>query len=187
MRVLSNGILLITLFIMGMPNPGTAADDFKPESGFTLLFNGKDLSGWKQKTGGEMLEGKTEAYKGRFKVKDGILEIDPSVKGDVRIETVKPLPRKVTLKFEFLPDAKCNNDLFLLGSKFDLTKSNVKNLKEGEWNQFEIEVKEGKIEFKNNGEVQRTDKIKADKPTPLEVRAEFGSIQIRRLRVKEMP
>jgi hypothetical protein len=23
------------------------ADEFKPEEGFTLLFNGKDLSGWK--------------------------------------------------------------------------------------------------------------------------------------------
>lgn len=187
MRWLSGGLLLMTLAYLGMPGRGTAAEDFKPEAGYTLLFNGKDLTGWKQKTGGDMLEGKMEAYKGRFKVKDGLLVIDPSVKGDVRIETVKPLSRDLTIKFEYFPDAKCNNDLFLLGSKFDLTKSNVKNLKEGEWNQFEILAKDGKIEFKNNGEVQRTEKIKSDKPTVLEIRAEFGAIQIRRLRVKEMP
>src|SRR5262245_35901079 len=111
-----------------------ADDDFKPESGFTLLFNGKNLDGWKAKTGGEALDGKTEAYKGRFKVSDGILTIDPSVKGDVRIVTTKSFDGDVHIKFDFKPDAKCNNDLFLRGQKFDLVKGNVKNLKEGEWN-----------------------------------------------------
>jgi hypothetical protein len=27
------------------------ADDFKPEDGFALLFNGKDLTGWKTEKG----------------------------------------------------------------------------------------------------------------------------------------
>lgn len=186
MRTVSGGVFLIALTVLGMP-PRGSADEFRLEPGFTLLFNGKDLTGWKEKKDGVSLDGKTEAYKGRFKVKDGILEIDPSVKGDVRIETARPLARNVHIKFEFLPDSKCNNDLFLLGSKFDLVKTNVKNLKEGEWNQFEIIAGDGKVEFKNNGAVQRTDKIKVDKATPLEVRAEYGAIQIRRLRVKEMP
>jgi hypothetical protein len=29
----------------------TAADDFKLEPGFTLLFNGKNLDGWKEASG----------------------------------------------------------------------------------------------------------------------------------------
>jgi hypothetical protein len=187
MRLLSCGLFLVALTILGMPVPGATAEEFKLEPGFKLLFNGKDLTGWKQKKDGESLDGKTEAYNGRFKVMDGMLVIDPKVKGDVRIETTKPVSKEVHIKFEFLPDSKCNNDLFLLGSKFDLTKSNVKDLKEGEWNQFEITAKDGKVEFKNNGEVQRTDKVKSDKPTPFEIRAEFGAIQVRRLRIKDMP
>src|SRR5207302_1201024 len=114
-------------------------------------FKGKDLTGWKtlgtKDKPGDSLEGKTEAFNGRFKVKNGELVIDPSVKGDVRIETVKEYVKDVTIKFEFFPDAKCNNDLFFRGEKFDLSKDNVKNIKTGEWNPIEITVKDGKTEF----------------------------------------
>jgi len=48
------------------------ADDFKPEDGFTPLFGGKDLAGWKTEKG-EPLDGKMEAYGGRFKLADGVL------------------------------------------------------------------------------------------------------------------
>ena len=65
-------------FLIGIA-PRSHADDFKPEEGFTLLFNGKDLTGWNT-TKGESLDGKTEAYAGRFKVAGGILTLDPSVK-----------------------------------------------------------------------------------------------------------
>ena len=181
MRLFTCVLLLSTSF-------ATGADEFKPEPGFELMFNGKDLTGWKtlgtKDKPGDSLEGKTEAFHGRFKVKDGELVIDPSVKGDVRIETVKEYAKDVTVKFEFFPDAKCNNDLFFRGQKFDLSKENVKNIKPGEWNQIEIAFKEGKIEFKVNGEVIRTTTTKNEKST-FGIRAEFGAIQIRKLRVKE--
>ena len=46
--------------------------EFKLEEGFVLLFNGKNLDGWKEASmKKEPLEGKTEAYKGRFKVMEG--------------------------------------------------------------------------------------------------------------------
>ena len=60
-----------------------AADDFKLEDGYKLLFNGKNLDGWQTKAAKpESLEGKTEAFDGRYKVKDGELIVDPKVKGD---------------------------------------------------------------------------------------------------------
>jgi len=177
MRILTCGLLMTCLTFSA-----SAADDFKLEPGFTLMFNGKDLSGWKEKTGGASLDGKTEAYKGRFTYKDGILTIDPSVKGDVRIMTAKELAGDLVIKFEFKPNDKCNNDLFLRGEKFDLVKGNVKNLKENEWNQFEITVKGNEMEYKNNGETQRKSKTKNDS-TVFEIRAEFGAVQIRHLRI----
>ena len=159
-----------------------AADDFKPEAGFTLIFNGKNLDGWKTKTG-ESTDGKTEAYNGRFKAAEGNLVIDVKVKGDVILSTAKEFGKDAHLKFDYMPGAGCNNDLFFYGTKFDLKKADVKNLKEGEWNQFEIIVQGGKAEFKNNGESLKTMPTKSDK-SGLGIRAEFGPIQFRHLRVK---
>ena len=164
-----------------------AADDFKPEPGFELIFNGKDLTGWKtlgtKDKPGDPLTDKAEAFGGRFKVKDGELVIDPKVKGDVRIETVKEYSGDLTVRFEFFPDDKCNNDLFFRGQKFDLSKDNVKNMKVGEWNPVEIAVKGEKIDFKVNGDVLRA--AKPNEKSTFGIRAEFGAAQIRRLRVKE--
>jgi hypothetical protein len=161
------------------------ADDFAPEPGFKLLFNGKDLSGWKTKgKPGESLDGKAEAYKGRFKVsKDGTLVIDPAVKGDVRIETAEEFGKETTIRFDFRPGPGCNNDLFLLGSKFDINPTQLKMVKVGEWNTMEIASSGGTTVFKINGETARSDKAKAEK-SPFEVRAEFGPVEIRRVRVK---
>jgi hypothetical protein len=113
-----------------------------------------------------------------------MLTIDPAVKGDVKIFTAHEFGKDVHIKFDFLPDAKCNNDLFLRGLKFDLKKPDVKNLKEGEWNSFEIVITGDKGEFKNNGESLKTIPVKG-KATQFGIRAEFGAMQVRRLRVKE--
>jgi hypothetical protein len=165
-----------------------AADDFKPQPGFKLIFNGKNLDGWQTKAAKpESLEGKTEAYKGRFTVKDGGLVIDPAVKGDVRIQTVEQFGPNVVIRFDFKPtDDKCNNDLFLLGSKFDINPKGkeLKDAKNGEWNTMEITAKDGQTEFKINGKVARTDKTKGDK-SPFEIRAEFGGISFKNIRVGE--
>ncbi len=76
----------LVLVLMGS---GLAADDFKLEPGFKLLFNGKNLDGWKEARGKKgSLDGKTEAYGGRFKVVDGTIVYDPAVKADLHIETV---------------------------------------------------------------------------------------------------
>jgi hypothetical protein len=164
------------------------ADDFKLESGFTLLFNGKNFEGWKEFSGKkEKLDDKTEAFKGRFKIMDGKIILDPSVKGDVHIETQKEFGKDVHIKFDFKPGPKCNNDLFIRGTKFDIVPGNkeLKNVKEGEWYTFEIVIAGDKIEHKVNGEVARSGKVKGDKPTPFRIRAEFGSLEIKNIRAKE--
>src|SRR5215475_15775011 len=85
-------------------------DGFKLEPGFTLLFNGKNLDGWKEASGKkEALDGKTEAYNGRFKVVEGRLVYDPAVKGDLYIETTREFEKDCHIKFDFKPGDKCNN------------------------------------------------------------------------------
>jgi len=150
------------------------------------LLKSNDLSGWKMAKGGEVLDGKADAANKRFTMKAGVLTIDPKVKGDITIQTVDEFSKDVHIKFEFKPDAKCNNDTFLRGVKFDLKKPDVKNLKVDEWNQFEIIVRGESSEYKCNGEILKTIKNKPGK-TPFGIRAEFGGIEIRNLTATEKP
>ena len=93
-----------TILAISVSSFSSRADDFKLEPGFTLLLNGKNLDGWKTKTGNESLDGKSKAYKGRFTVTDGALVIDPSVKGDVRIVTAREFSGDVHIMYEGDPD-----------------------------------------------------------------------------------
>ncbi len=168
-----------------------AADDFKVEPGYKLIFNGKNLDGWQTKATGkdksEALEGKADAFGGRFKVTDGELVIDPKVKGDRYIETTTPLSGDFTIRYDFKPGEGCNNDTLLLGTKFDIKaggKEAVKGVKVGEWNKLEIVVKGGSAEFLINGEKSVTQKTKGDKG-PLTLRAENGPISYKNIRITE--
>jgi hypothetical protein len=171
-----------------------AADEFKPEPGFKLIFNGKNLDGWQTKAAGKdgkpmALEGKTDAYDKRFVVKDGELVIDPAVKGDRYIETVQQFGGDFTIRFDFKPGEGCNNDILLIGTKFDLNsgkdgKGAVKGLKLNEWNKLEIVVKGGSADFSINGEKAATQKLKGEKGS-LTLRAEFGPIVIKNIRASE--
>jgi hypothetical protein len=167
-----------------------AADDFKLEPGYRLLFNGKNLDGWQTKAAKpESLDGKTEAYDGRFKVKDGELVYDPKVKGDRYIETQKPVSGDFTVRFDFKPGEGCNNDILFLGTKFDIkagakSKDAVKGVKLDEWNTMEIAVKGGTAEYTINGQKSGTQKTKGEKG-PFTLRAEFGPMSVKNLRIAE--
>lgn len=169
------------------------ADDFKPEAGFKLLLNGKNLDGWQTKAAKDAkpvpLDGKTDAYDKRFVVVDGELVIDPKVKGDRYIESIQQFGGDFTIRFDFKPADGCNNDVLLLGTKFDIKalkdpKEAVKGLKPNEWNKLEIVVKGGSADFVVNGEKAATQKTKGDKG-PLVLRAENGAIVIKNLRATE--
>ena len=137
MRILSSVAFLAGLALLAPASHSGAVDDFKIEPGFTPLLNGKDLTGWKVRKGGESLDGKTDAAKKRFTVKEDVLVIDPKVSGDIWIDTAKDLTGDVHIKFDYMPGKGCNNDLFLRGVKFDLSTADVKNMKFDEWNDFE--------------------------------------------------
>src|SRR5437016_2411045 len=100
MRLVSYVVLSFGLTVL-VALPRITAGDFKLEKGFTLLFNGKNLDGWREASGKkESLDGKTEAYKGRFKVDDGKLVYDPAVNGDLYIETAKEFGKDVHIKLD---------------------------------------------------------------------------------------
>jgi hypothetical protein len=183
-------IVTFVLFLAGLavvPMSLIAAGDFKLESGFTLLFNSKNLDGWREKKSKDTLQGKTHAFNGRFKVEDGVLVYDPAVKGDRYIETTKEFAKDVHFKFDFKPGPKCNNDILFRGKKYDIIPGDKenKNVKEGEWHTFELRATGETLQYKINGEVVRTTaKVKVAAST-LMLRAEFGAMQVKNIRVKE--
>ncbi len=187
MRGLLPVCLTAALALPLIPVRGPAAEDFKPEDGFTLLFNGKNLDGWREAKGKKApLDGKTEAYRGRFKVAGGKLVYDPAPGGDRYIETTRQFGKDVHVKFDFRPAPKCNNDVFLRGTKFDIIPGNKENkaVKEGEWSTLEIIVKGDQVEHKINGATVRKSRAGA-RATPLMLRAEHGAIEVKNIRVKE--
>jgi hypothetical protein len=185
-RIPSLSLAIGLLFLLPLPFT-SAGDDFKIEPGFMLLFNGKNLDGWKEVDGKkESLKGKSEAYNGRFKIVDGKLVYDPGVKGNKYIETEKEFDKDVHFKFDFKPGAKCNNDILFRGTKFDIIPGNKENkVKEGEWCTFELIATGDTIVHKINGETARTTKGKAAKASPFKLRAEFGEIELKNIRCKE--
>ena len=187
MRCLTIGLLMTGFALSSTPT--FAADDFKPEPGFTMLFNGKNFDGWKLrgKKDGAELDGKTEVNNGRFKVVGGSIVIDYKMKGDTYIETKTEYSTDLTMKFEFKPGDGCNNDLLLRGTKFDIVtnaKTKPKGIKMDEWNEMEITFKGDTATYKVGGESVGTRKITAEKG-PFTLRAEFGPIEFRKLRFKE--
>jgi hypothetical protein len=186
MRLLSAAVLCVSALA------ASAADDFKLESGFALLFDGKALDGWQQRADTKkdkdakpvLLAGKTDAYDKRFVVTNGELVIDPKVKGDRYIETVRQFAGDFTVRFDFKPGEGCNNDVLLLGTKFDIkagAKGGLKDVKVDEWHKFEVNVKGGSAEFLINGTKAATQKTKGDKG-PLTLRAEFGPMTVKNVR-----
>lgn len=186
MRNLSCSLLLFGVAVL-LPLPTIVGGEFKLEPGFTLIFNGKNLDGWQTKGKKESLAGKTQAYDGRFKVDGGVLVYDPAVKGDRYIETTKEFDKDVTFRFDFKPGPKCNNDILFRGKKFDIVPGNKENMKvkEGEWYTFEMRATGETLQYKINGEtVRTTPKVKA-KGSSIVLRAEFGAMEVKNIRVKE--
>jgi 3-keto-disaccharide hydrolase len=172
-----------------LPLTSMLGGEFKLEPGFTLIFNGKNLDGWREKGSKDTLDGKTEAHKGRMKLEGGSLHYvyTDKIKGDKYIETTKDYAKDVHLKFDFKAGPACNNDILFRGIKFDIVpgKGETKDVKEGEWYTYELIATGDKIEHKINGKVARAAKDAKAKASTIVLRAEFGVIEIKNIRVKE--
>ncbi len=174
-----------TLVLTFLISSVCVGEDVQLEPGYKSLFNGKDLTGWKLKSGGESLDGKTETEKKRFQVQDGNLVIDGKARGNMVIETQTQFGGDVHIRFEFMPGENCNNDLYIRGLKFDIKKGAVKKYELGKWHKFEIIIRGKEALFKSDGDTLRVQKTKTDM-SPLGVRAEFGAIKYRHLCFKQL-
>jgi 3-keto-disaccharide hydrolase len=162
---------ILPLALLAYAWTATPADDLKPEEGYTLLFNGKDLTGWEHgycppgtKPNDENLDGKTASKNKIFTVENGLLVA--SGKALRAVYTSKEFNKDFHLKFEFRTPAdnkKNNSGLFLRGPQLQLDGTNVggltnvfkniKNFREGDWNEIDVMVKGGIITNTVNGKL----------------------------------
>lgn len=205
MRMIIRTAILIlgSSFELGA-EPGHAADNFKLEDGYSLLFNGKDLTGWEHgycppgtKPNDEKLDGKTASTNNIFHVADRLLVA--TGKGPRAVYTTKEFNKDFHLKLEFRTPAdnkKNNSGVFIRGPQLQLDGTNaggltnvfknIKNFKEGDWNEIDITVKGQEAICKCNGEpVGKAMKIPAAGTIGLQ--SEIGKFEFRRVRIKELP
>lgn len=167
-----------------------AAEEFKPEKGYTSLFNGKDLTGWKVgKDGKEALDRKTRALGGRFEVKDGVL-IAQVGSGIQDLYTVRAFNRDFHLKLEFRASPRADSGVYIRGHQLQVRDYptvgpyKVNNFRSGDWNELDILVRGDKALCRCNGKIlERALRVPAKGGIGLQ--AETGKFEFRRIRIKE--
>lgn len=174
LRLVSPALALCGLLATLSADGSRAADDFKVEDGYTSLFNGKDLTGWRM--GKEELTGKTETANKRFMVVDGAIVIDGKGGGD--LFTVKDYDKNFNLKCEFRAAPKADSGLYLRSVPAQLQVRDYPQagpykkvkFKDGDWNELDITVK-GPVNTTTVNGKATTDKdvfeltVKEGKPT----------------------
>jgi hypothetical protein len=199
--------LLALLVVAALAWSETRAEDFKPEAGYVLLFNGKDLSGWEY---GDVppvknpppripMDGKTTTKDDVFSVKDGMLIA--SGKKIKALWTAKEFNHDFHLKFEFRASAekkRDNSGLFIRKPQLQLDATNqkgsltgvfrnIKNFKVGGWNEIDVVVKGTEATCRCNGELITKKPMKLPATGPLGLQSEYGKFEFRCIRIKEMP
>jgi hypothetical protein len=174
---------------------GRSADAFKPEAGFTSLFNGRDLSGWSYSPT-EVFEGKVAASDGRFTVRDGLLVTHPKEpRQGQRLWTTREFPRNFVLRLEFRASVGADSGVFIRKPQLQVRDylvagpepyRNLKKYRPQEWNEIEIVVKDGVARCTCNGELL-TDTLKVPSSGPVGLEADLGQVEYRRIRIKDQP
>jgi Domain of Unknown Function (DUF1080) len=184
---------LFSTVLLGLFALVARADDFKPETGFVSLFNGKDLTGWGY-SAAENFDGKTDASDGRYTAKDGVLVVNPQKEGSPRLRqlwTTKEFPKDFELRLEFRAAVNADSGIFLRKPQLQCRDylvagpyKELKNYKPQDWNEIVVVVKDGVAHCTCNGEVlEATLKLPATGPIGLE--ADRGQMEYRRIRIKE--
>ena len=183
-------LLLVTAFT------AARADDWKPEDGFTSLFNGKDLTGWHYKDEPD-LAAKTDATDGRYTAKDGTLTVNPrdDAKGPHlrQLWTLREFPKDFVLKLEFRASVNADSGIFLREPQLQCRDylvagpyKELKAYKPQDWNVIEVTVKDGIARCTCNGEVLEA-ALKLPATGPIGLEADRGTMEYRHIQIKELP
>jgi len=168
------------------------ADDFKPEPGYTSLFNGTNLTGWGYLTNN--FDGKTASDDGRYSAADGVLTVHPHTPRLVqRIWTTREFSNDFNLKLEFRASINADSGIFIRKPQLQCRDylvagpyKNLKKYKPQDWNEIDITVTNGVAYCTCNGEVLET-ALPVPPTGPIGLEGDRGQMEYRRIRLKESP
>ncbi len=176
----------------------TEDDDFKPEPGFTLLFNGKNLDGWgfrEQKTQKKLasFDGKTESDDGRYVAKHGriIVTTPPEGRRVQQMWTTDEYGSNFTLKLEFRATPNADSGVFIRQPQLQCRDyplagpyKTLEKYKPQDWNELVIVVKDDVAHCTCNGEVLEA-ALKLPAKGPIGLEGDRGQMEYRRIRIRE--
>ncbi|HEU5078018.1 MAG TPA: GDSL-type esterase/lipase family protein [Opitutaceae bacterium] len=170
----------------------TWPDDFKPEAGFTSLFNGRDLTGWGYEDG-PTFDKKISSSDGRYLAKDGRLIVTVSKKQrDYRaLWTTRKYPKDFVLKFEFRASPGADSGVYIRKPQLQIRDYPVigpfaalKNYRSSDWNEVAVTVSDGLAHATCNGEVL-VDAFPVPETGPIGIESDRGQVEYRRIRLGE--
>ena len=156
------GLSLLAAALAALAAGGRADDRPRAEEGYTSLFNGKDLTGWRYGPKRESMAGRTETPDGRFKVQRGTLVAeskDNQGRGGIRdLYTVGDFNKNFRLKLEFRAAPRADSGVYLRGTQLQVRDyptvgpyKKLKNFKDGGWNELDVTVRGGTLLTALNG------------------------------------
>ncbi len=190
-------------------------DDFTPEEGFELIFNGKDLTGWGFKAtpprkapkkpnpnrpkfaeikADVAFDGKTESSDGRYVAKNGrlIVTTPPEGRRIQQIWTTREFPKDFILKLEFRATPNADSGIFIRKPQLQCRDfplagpyTELKNYKPQDWNEVVITVKGNVAHCTCNGEVLEAE-FSVPETGPIGLEGDRGQMEYRRIRIKEL-
>lgn len=135
------------LLLVPLALPALAAGD---SSGFTPLFTGTDLTGWRY--GKELLHRQTETSDKRFSVSGGVLNLASKDKNGQKphkdLLCVREFSKDFVLRLEFKADQEAICSVLVRNQAFPVAdfgrrgeQKQLKNFKKDDWNELEVTVK----------------------------------------------
>ena len=178
----------------------TPADDFQPEPGSELLFNGHDLTGWgyrDQPTLGKQLDldGRESSPDGRYVAKDGriIVTTPPEGRRVEQLWTTKEFPGNFILKLEFRATPTADSGVFIRAPQLQCRDyllagpyKELKHYKPQDWNELVITVIDGKALCLCNDDILEV-ALPVPETGPIGLEGDSGQLEYRRIRITKLP
>ena len=176
------------------------ADDFQPEPGFEMLFNGRDLTGWgyrDQPTLGKQLDldGRTSSPDGRYLARHGRIVVTTPPEGR-RVEqlwTTREFPDDFELRLEFRATPTADSGVFIRAPQLQCRDyrlagpyKDLKHYRPQDWNELVVAVKGGVARCTCNGEVLEA-ALAVPASGPIGLEGDSGQLEYRRIRIAKKP
>ena len=176
----------------------TKPDDFVVEPGFTLLTNGKDLSGWKlapskSSPTEELLEGKSRTTDGRYVAINGRIVVTTPAEGRriQQLYTTREFTGDFILKLEFRATPNADSGVFIREPQLQCRDSPLagpykalKQYRPQDWNELVVTVKDNVAVCTCNGEVIEA-AFKLPPSGPIGLEGDHGQMEYRRIRISQ--